>query len=74
MGNKLSDNKKKNNSKREITKNIEKEPLKYFLPNYVKDTDIMVILHFLGCYLFQSIFSAPIENSLNNKCKVLDVG
>lgn len=73
MGNIISDNKKKNHSKREIKK-YEKEPLKYFLPNYVKDTDIMVIIHFLGNYLFQSICSAPIENSLANGCKVLDVG
>ncbi|EXX59694.1 uncharacterized protein OCT59_011245 [Rhizophagus irregularis] len=53
---------------------MEKEPLKYFFPNFVKDTDIMVIFHFLECYLFQNLFSSPIENSLLNECKVLDVG
>ncbi|GET01672.1 S-adenosyl-L-methionine-dependent methyltransferase [Rhizophagus clarus] len=75
MGNILSARKKKNFSKHDIgNKKIEKEPLKYFLPNFVKDTDIMVILHFLGCYLFQSIQSAPIENRLASGCKVLDVG
>ncbi|RIA89157.1 S-adenosyl-L-methionine-dependent methyltransferase [Glomus cerebriforme] len=67
--------KKKNSSKIEKEDKIEKEPLKYFLPNFVKDTDIMVIFHFLGCYLFQGIFSAPIEDKLTNECcKVLDVG
>ncbi len=52
-----------------------KEPLKYYLPNFIKDTDLMVMIHFLGRYLFQSIHSAPIEEKLANEhCKVLDVG
>ena len=69
--------KKKNSSKSNQSINIqnESEQLQYYLPNYVKDTDIMVILHFLGCYLFQSILSAPIENKFNQEdCKILDVG
>jgi hypothetical protein len=53
----------------------EPQQLKYFLPNHVKDTDIMVILHFLARYLFQSILSAPIEDKLTREdYKVLDVG
>ncbi|RIA89156.1 hypothetical protein C1645_694656, partial [Glomus cerebriforme] len=53
----------------------ESKQLNYYLPNYVKDTDIMVILHFLGRYLFQSIFSSPIEEKFSQEdYKILDVG
>jgi len=52
-----------------------KEPLKYYLPNFIKDTDIMVILHFFSRYLFQSNFNAPIEEELiRGQFKVLDIG
>ncbi|CAG8439492.1 12744_t:CDS:2 [Funneliformis mosseae] len=56
--------------------NVQNEaaPLKYYLPNFISDTDIMVILHFLDRYLFQSNFNAPIEELLlDGKFKVLDV-
>ncbi|CAI2163991.1 17656_t:CDS:2 [Funneliformis geosporum] len=50
------------------------EPLKYYLPNFIGDTDLMVIFHFLGRYLFQSNFNAPIEERLSSEqCKILDV-
>ena len=52
-----------------------KEPLKYDLPNFIKDTDIMVILHFFCRFLFQSNFSAPIEEELTKRqFNVLNVG
>ncbi|CAI2163990.1 17655_t:CDS:2 [Funneliformis geosporum] len=52
----------------------EAEPLKYYLPNFIGDTDIMVVSHFLSRYLFQSNFNAPIEEKLiSEQCKVFDV-
>ncbi|CAI2163989.1 17654_t:CDS:2 [Funneliformis geosporum] len=59
----------------ESVQNVQKdaEPLKYFLPNFIEDTDIMVILHFLDRYLFQSNFNAPIEEQLiDGNFKILD--
>src|SRR5256886_9518438 len=44
------------------------EPLKYYLANFEKDTDIMVILHFLGVYLFQSIFRSE-ERRVGKECR-----
>ncbi|CAB4489342.1 unnamed protein product [Rhizophagus irregularis] len=62
---------KENNNNRQN----EQKQLQYYLPNHVKDTDIMVILHFLARYLFQSIFSAPIEHKFSQEdYKILDVG
>src|SRR2546423_1780614 len=62
----------------EISENTSQKnvPLKYYLANVEKDTDIMVILHFLGCYLFQSIFNAPVKEKMatQENCQVLDVG
>ncbi|CAI2163993.1 17657_t:CDS:2 [Funneliformis geosporum] len=52
----------------------ETEPLKYYLPNFIGDTDIMVMSHFLHRYLFQSNYNAPIEEKLTSEqCKILDV-
>jgi hypothetical protein len=52
------------------------EPLKYYLANFEKDTDIMVIFHFLGCYLFQSKFNAPVHEKLaqGEDYRVFDAG
>ncbi|CAG8449136.1 5452_t:CDS:2 [Funneliformis caledonium] len=84
MGGAISINKLRKKNKSKHTRTIQryekktddvKEPLKYYLANFMKDTDIMVLLHFLGRYLFQSIHNAPVEEILTNEnCKVLDVG
>ena len=65
----------KNLSKYENNEKTEDAQLYYYLPNVEKDTDIMVILHFLNRYLFQGNFKAPIGEKLDDEpCKVLDVG
>src|SRR5688572_15291809 len=68
----------KSSKSSETSENISRknEPLKYYLANFEKDTDIMVILHFLGCYLFQSIFNAPVQGKMatQENYLILDVG
>ncbi|CAG8449074.1 5448_t:CDS:2 [Funneliformis caledonium] len=77
MGNVLSFSRKHGKlAKSKNTQNVQKktEPLKYYLPNFITDTDIMVMSHFFDRYLFQCNFKAPIEEKLTSgQCKVLDV-
>lgn len=78
MGNHLSKRKVfslKPPSRYENNVKTEDENLNYFLPNFEKDTEIMVIMHFLTRFLFQGNFNAPIkERLIEESCKVLDVG
>ncbi|GBB96171.1 hypothetical protein RclHR1_00270017 [Rhizophagus clarus] len=78
LNNKARKFKKSSSSKSKdhhYTRPNEQQQLQYYLPNNVKDTDIMVINHFLSRYLFQSIFSAPIQDKLSREdYKILDVG
>jgi hypothetical protein len=51
------------------------ENVKYFLPNDDDEVDRLHLQHYLWRYLWQSNYSAPVDNLLKSEnAKVLDVG